>query len=59
MKLFVPLRGSQSEKGHILSCLFIRYLLSTYCVPGNSHTLSIGSIFVLGECESCVLLFSR
>lgn len=40
MKLFVPLRGSQSDKGHILNGLFIRYLLSTYCVPGNGHTLS-------------------
>ena len=52
MKLFVRSRGSQSDEGHILNCLLIRYLLGTYYVPGSGHTLSAGSIFVLGECES-------
>ena len=52
MKLFVRSRGSQSDEGHILNCLLIRYLLGTYYVPGSGHTLSAGSISVLGECES-------
>lgn len=39
-----PLRGSQSEGGHVRNHPSIRYPLSTYCVLDNRHTPSIGVV---------------